>query len=85
MISSKNKTSDICPTTLNSTFLMSLFNPVANTPHSIKGRVYFLKKKKEKRELNKKINCSFIIENNLILSDFTKMFKLPFKIEIFVI
>ena len=45
--------------------------------YSIKGRVYFLKRKKEKRELNKKKNCSFIIENNLILSDFAKIFKLP--------
>ena len=77
MISSKNEMSDICLTTLNCTFLMPLFNPVANTPHIIKGRVYFLKEKKEKREFNKK-NKHSIIENNLILSDFAKMFKLPF-------
>ena len=46
--------SDTCPTTLNCTFLMPLFNPVANTPDSIIGRFYFLRRKKKKSELNKK-------------------------------
>ena len=54
MISSKNKKIK-CPTCLNCTFLMPLFNPVANTPHSIMGRFYFFKEeKKRKGNLTKK-------------------------------
>ena len=40
--------SDTCPTTLNCTFLMPLFNPVANTPHNINGGFYFLRRIKKK-------------------------------------
>ena len=72
LISSKNKMSDICPTTLNCTFLMPLFNPVVNIPHNINGGFYFLRRKKKKMELYKKKICSFIVENNFILSGLAK-------------
>ena len=56
----------------NCTFLMPLINPVANTPHSIIGRFYFLRRKKKEKGTKQKKNCSFIIENNFILSGLAK-------------
>ena len=72
MISSKNKMSDICPTTLNCTVLMPLYNPVANIPHNINGRFYFSRRKKKENGTKQKKNCSFIFENNFILSGLAK-------------
>jgi len=54
---------------------MPLFNSVANTPDSIIGRLYFLRRKKFKVNLTKKE--LFFLENNFIISGFENFFFKP--------